>query len=90
MIVHVMKGDCCDKREVKGHVLAGRCGWRWEFYLDLAVNKQLFHSFSVSLMQASVMHANSKSQRQLEVGIPHCGNDVLDLQVPSQGNEVYS
>lgn len=33
-------------------------------------------------MQTCVMHADSKRQRQLEVGVPHCGNDVLDLQGP--------
>lgn len=49
-------------------------------YLDLAVDKQLFHSSPVPLMQACMMHANAKGQCQLQVGIPHCGDDILYLQ----------
>lgn len=49
-------------------------------YLDLTVDEQLLHSLPVSLMQACVMHANPKGQRELQVGVPHCGDDRLDLQ----------
>lgn len=49
-------------------------------YLDLTVDKQLLHSLSVSLMQASVMHPDPKGQRELQVGISDCGNDVFNLQ----------
>lgn len=42
-----------------------RCGWRMMFYLNLTVDKQLLHSFSVSLMQTCMMHTNPKGQCQL-------------------------
>lgn len=53
---------------------------RMRLYLDLTVDKQLLHSLPVSLMQTCVMHADPKGQRQLQVGIPYCGNDILYLQ----------
>lgn len=48
-------------------------------YLDLAVDKQLLHHLPVPLVQTSVMHADPKCQRQLQVGVPHRGDDILDL-----------
>lgn len=36
-------------------------------YLDLTVDKQFLHSLSVSLMQASMMHADPKGQREFQV-----------------------
>ena len=55
-------------------------------YLDLTVDKQLLHSLSVSLMQACVVHADPKCQRQLQVGISNCGDDGLYLQT-NQGTD---
>lgn len=55
-------------------------GVQGEVYLDLAVDKQLLHSLAVSLVQAGVMHADTKGQRQLQVGVPHCGDDRFYLQ----------
>ena len=48
-------------------------------YLDLTVDKQFLHGLSVSIMKPCVMHANSKCQRQLQVGIPYSSNDILYL-----------
>lgn len=49
-------------------------------YLDLTVDEQLLHRLPVPLMQASVVHSDPEGQRQLQVGISHSGDDILDLE----------
>lgn len=53
-------------------------GALWK-YLNLAVDEQLFYSLPVSLMQTSVMQTDAKGKGQLEVRIPHGGNDIGHL-----------
>lgn len=49
-------------------------------YLDLTVDEQLLHRLPVPLMQTGVMHPDPEGQRQLQIGISHSGDDVLDLE----------
>lgn len=49
-------------------------------YLDLTVDEQLLHRLPVPLMQTGVVHSDPEGQRQLQVGISHSGDDILDLE----------
>lgn len=55
-------------------------------YLDLTVDEQLLHRPPVPLVQTGVVHSDPEGQRQLQVGIPHSGDDVLDLGARSGVN----
>lgn len=72
--------NTCSKGRQVGQAVSTGLVCRMRLYLDLTVDKQLLHSLPVSLMQTCVMHADPKGQRQLQVGIPYCGNDILYLQ----------
>ena len=58
--------------------------------LDLAVDEQLLHGAPVPLVQPGVVHADAERQRQLQVGVPHCGDDGLDLYRKHTTDSVFS
>lgn len=62
------------------HVQLLAAGSKEQRYLDLAVHKELFHGFPVPLMQACMVHAYSKSQGQLQVGVSDSHYNVIHLE----------
>ena len=58
--------------------------------LDLAVDEQLLHGAPVPLVQAGVVHADAERQRQLQVGVPHRGDDGFNLCAANAQRAVFS